>query len=106
MLHLPHVIIAEFISELDLGERILEQFVLAVLIPRPWQLVLVKNAEFHCRSLCLGDGRLYGADPQDGRRTVRERQARRGCRASFRVTEHRQNWKPSMPDTVPEAARE
>jgi hypothetical protein len=46
----PGVIDAEFVGELDLVERLLEQPLLGAVVPRSRQLVLVENAEFHGRS--------------------------------------------------------
>jgi hypothetical protein len=39
--------VAELICQLDLVERVLEQFVLATLTPRTRQLVLVEDPELH-----------------------------------------------------------
>src|SRR5260370_5440192 len=50
VLDFPGVVDAEFICEFDLIERLLEQAVLGLVIPRPRQLMLVENAEFHGRS--------------------------------------------------------
>ena len=47
MLHLPGVVVAEPVGELDLLERVAEQPVLAVGLPRPRQLVLVEDPEPH-----------------------------------------------------------
>src|SRR5690606_18357688 len=47
VLDLPDVVEAELVRELDLLERVLEQPVLAVLVPRPWELVLVEDPELH-----------------------------------------------------------
>jgi hypothetical protein len=51
MLHLPGVVVAEPIGQLDLIERIGEQLVFAIFGPRTWQLEFIKNAEFHDASL-------------------------------------------------------
>ena len=50
MLDFPGVIDAEPVGEFDLVERVLEQPVLVAVVPRPRQLMLVENAEFHGRS--------------------------------------------------------
>ena len=60
VLDFPHIIIAQFVGEFDLSERILEQFVFAVRIPGPRQLMLIENAEFHGRSFCLACSSLAG----------------------------------------------
>ncbi len=43
----PRVVVAEPVGQLDLGERILEEPVLALVRPRPRQLLLVEDPEFH-----------------------------------------------------------
>src|SRR3982074_277 len=53
VLDFPGVVDAELVGELDLIERLLKQPVLVTLVPRPRQLVLVENAEFHGRSTLL-----------------------------------------------------
>ncbi len=50
VLDFPGVVDAELVGEFDLVERLLEQPVFVALVPRPRQLVLVENAEFHDRS--------------------------------------------------------
>jgi hypothetical protein len=50
VLDFPGVVDAEFVCELDLIKRFLEQPVLGAIVPRPRQLMLVENAEFHGRS--------------------------------------------------------
>jgi hypothetical protein len=50
VLDFPGVVDAEFIGEFDLIERLLKQPVLVAIVPRPRQLMLVENAEFHGRS--------------------------------------------------------
>jgi hypothetical protein len=47
MLDLPGVVVAELVGELNLAERILQELVLARGTPRPRELVLVEDAEFH-----------------------------------------------------------
>ena len=47
VLDLPGVVVAELVGELDLVERLLEQHVLGVVVPRPRQLQLVEDSEFH-----------------------------------------------------------
>jgi hypothetical protein len=47
VLDFPGVVVAEFVGELDLGERVLQELVLALGPPRPGQLVLVEDSEFH-----------------------------------------------------------
>src|SRR6187397_1084650 len=48
MLDLPDVVDAEAVGQLDLGQRVLEQAMLGVAVPRPRQLVLVEESEAHC----------------------------------------------------------
>ncbi len=50
MFHLPQEIDADPVRDLDLFERVLQQPVLAVVVPRTRQLVLVEDAELH---VCL-----------------------------------------------------
>ena len=50
VLDFPGEVDAEFVGELDLIERLLKQPVLGAIVPRPRQLMLVENAEFHGRS--------------------------------------------------------
>src|SRR4030081_3279988 len=50
VLDFPGVVDAELVGEFDLIERLLKQPVLVTLVPRPWKLMLVENAEFHGRS--------------------------------------------------------
>ena len=47
MLDLPGVVVAQPIGELDLRQRILQELVLALRTPRPRELMLVEDAEFH-----------------------------------------------------------
>ena len=47
VLHLPHVLDAELIGELDLDECVLDERLLARRVPRPAHLVLVEDAELH-----------------------------------------------------------
>src|SRR3546814_18340236 len=47
MLHLPGIVVAEPVGELDLGERVLEELILATLLPRPRELMFVGDAELH-----------------------------------------------------------
>src|SRR5215471_2095315 len=47
MLDLPGVVVAELVGELDLGERVLQELILALRPPGARQLVLVEDAEFH-----------------------------------------------------------
>ena len=47
VLDLPGVIEAETVCELDLLERLVKELVLAILVPRPRELVLVEDAELH-----------------------------------------------------------
>src|ERR1019366_1620101 len=54
MLDFPGVVDAEPVCEFDLIERLLKQPDLVALVPRPRQLMLVENPEFHGRSTyCL-----------------------------------------------------
>ena len=45
--HFPDVIDSEPVRQLNLLERVLKQPALIADRPRPWQLMLVENAEFH-----------------------------------------------------------
>ena len=47
MLDLPSVVVAEFVGQFDLRQRILQELVFAPRAPRPRQLVFVEDAEFH-----------------------------------------------------------
>ena len=47
----PGMVVAQPVGELELGERVLVELVLAALLPGPRQLQLVENAEFHPRRL-------------------------------------------------------
>src|SRR6478735_11097506 len=47
MFDLPGVVDAEPVGELDLVEALVEQLVLGVDRPGPWQLVLVEDPELH-----------------------------------------------------------
>ena len=47
VLHLPRVVVAQPVGQLDLIERVLEEPVLAVRGPRPRKLVLVEDPESH-----------------------------------------------------------
>ena len=49
VLDFPGVVDAEPIGQLDLGQRILEELLLAALDPRARQLMLVEDAELHVR---------------------------------------------------------
>ncbi len=51
VLDFPHDVEAQLVSQLDLIERVVDELLLAVLRPRPRQLVLVEDAEFHERSV-------------------------------------------------------
>ena len=50
VLDLPDVIDADLVRELDLLERVLQQFVLVALFPGSWELVLIEDAELHGRT--------------------------------------------------------
>ena len=50
VLDFPCVVDPKLVGEFDLVERLLEQPLLVALVPRPRQLVLVENTEFHGRS--------------------------------------------------------
>ena len=58
VLDLPRVIDADPVGKLDLIERILEQLQLVAVVPRPRQLMLVEDAEFHGAFLFLLCGLL------------------------------------------------
>jgi hypothetical protein len=47
VLDLPRVVDAEAVRELDLVERVLEEALFAVRVPRPGQLMLVEDPEAH-----------------------------------------------------------
>ena len=47
VLHLPHVVDAELVRELALLERVLDQRDFGVVTPRPRQLMLVEDPDFH-----------------------------------------------------------
>src|SRR3546814_3388717 len=52
MLHLPGIVVAEPVGELDLGERVLEELILATLLPRPRELMFVEDrSEEHTSEL-------------------------------------------------------
>ena len=50
VLDLPRVVDAQPIGQLDLGQRVLEELLLATRSPGPRQLVLVEDPESHARS--------------------------------------------------------
>jgi len=50
VLHLPGMVEAQPVGQLDLRERILEQALLVALAPGPRQLVLVEDSELHLGS--------------------------------------------------------
>ena len=54
VLDLPHVLDAELVGELDLVERVLDELVLASLVPGPAELVLVEDAELHGQHVNTG----------------------------------------------------
>ena len=56
VLDLPHVVDAQPVRELDLLERVLEQPVLGVVVPRAGQLVLVEDAELYLGGKWIGGG--------------------------------------------------
>ena len=47
VLDLPRKVAAKLARQLDLSQRILRQMILAMLLPRFGQLVLVEDTEFH-----------------------------------------------------------
>ena len=47
MLHLPGIVVAEPVGQLDLRQRVLEQPILALPAPRPRKLMLVEDPESH-----------------------------------------------------------
>jgi hypothetical protein len=73
----PRVIEAELIGQLDLGQRVLQHLVLALLTPRPGNLHLVENSELHARSplpagaFGAGATRAYGRPVASARRPCR-----------------------------------
>ena len=65
MLDFPGVVVTEFVSEFDLGQRILEEVVLGAFGPGSGKLVFVEDAEFHVMSVRLLKGNLkaqFGSD--------------------------------------------
>ena len=74
MLDLPHVVDAERVRELDLLERVLDQLLLAVRLPRARELVLVEDAELHATAPSAGrqSPRAWNSS--------RSSSARAGCR--------------------------
>ncbi len=50
VLDLPGIVDAQAIGQLHLIERVLEELELAARLPRPRELMLVEDAEFHGRS--------------------------------------------------------
>jgi len=80
------VVVAEAVGQLDLVERLMEQPVLAVLVPRPGQLVLVEDPEPHAgyRTVdhgCRADLRSSGDSdpPRNSRRLPVTPPPRTGC---------------------------
>src|SRR5207245_780639 len=64
VLDLPREVVAQPIGELDLVERLLQQPILAALVPRPGELVLVEDPEPHgaeANGPDAGVGRLNSA---------------------------------------------
>ena len=61
VLDLPRVVVAEAVGQLDLVERLVQQPMLAVLVPRPRQLVLVEDPELHTLDRTVAHGSR--ADP-------------------------------------------
>ena len=57
VLDLPHVVDAEGVGELDLLQRVLDQLLLAALLPRAGVLVLVEDPELHAATSRSGDAR-------------------------------------------------
>ena len=47
VLHLPGIVVAEPVGQLDLRQRVLEQAILALPAPRPRKLMLVEDPESH-----------------------------------------------------------
>src|SRR5262249_39450976 len=56
VLDLPGEVDAEPVGELDLVERLLEEPEFVAVMPRPGELVLVKDAEFHGLAFRRSDG--------------------------------------------------
>src|SRR5262245_14054631 len=61
MLDLPGIVVTQTVGQFELVECVVVQMPLAVRAPRPWQLQLIKDAEFHppasceiCHSLTCG----------------------------------------------------
>src|SRR5262249_41268862 len=46
----PGVVVAQPVRQLDLLQRVLEELILAPLVPRTRKLVLIKDTEFHAHS--------------------------------------------------------
>ena len=53
VLDLPDVLEAELVGELDLLEDLLEELLLVSVVPRPREVVLVEESEFHVASLLI-----------------------------------------------------
>ena len=66
VLDLPHGVEPEPVGELDLVERVAQQLLLGVRVPRARELVLVEDPEAHARASypCRGPAceRTYGCD--------------------------------------------
>src|SRR3546814_20303505 len=60
MLHLPGIVVAEPVGELDLGERVLDELILATLLPRPRELMFVEDAELPGASASRSEVRRVG----------------------------------------------
>src|SRR5262249_39963047 len=60
VLDLPHRVVAELVGELDLVERLLQEPLLGVSVPRPRELMLVEDAESHEARSLAGAGTNEG----------------------------------------------
>jgi hypothetical protein len=60
----PGVVDAQPVGQLDLRQRLLEQFVLGALGPGLGQLQLVEHAEFHCRAPIAGLRQAWASDAE------------------------------------------
>src|SRR6516164_2097663 len=50
VLHLPGIVNAQAVRQLDLIQRVLEEAELGARLPGTWQLMLIEDPEFHVRS--------------------------------------------------------
>ena len=85
VLDLPRVVDADAVGVLDLFERVLDQLVLGVVVPRPRQLVLVEDAELHRGGVAgRARGSLRGSRRAAGSPRARARPRPSRCARSSR----------------------